>query len=150
MWGSPWAAARWVDPRTCSPHVKRLCRGFNWVQSHRPCRCSQRHIIISRLYPWSSLWEQKKQVEPICQGQGRGWGASDRLGPAHRSAGGHVFCMTSPNLPDTCTHTDSPPRGEFPLYSEGSDKGWIFTEWQRIFFVPSSKSAQFENQVQSV
>lgn len=31
------------------------------------------------------------------------------------------------------------------FYSEGSDKGWLFTEWQGIAFMPISKSAQFNN-----
>lgn len=34
------------------------------------------HIIISRLWPRSSVWEQERQAEPTFQGWGKGWGAS--------------------------------------------------------------------------
>lgn len=141
LWGSYWAAARWVDPHSCPPHGKGLCRGFDWVQSHR--WQTDALNTISRLCLWNSLWEQEKEVDPILQGQVRGWGASNCLGPVHRSTGGHVFFMSSLNIPRQM-HTNSCP-GEFSLYSEGSDKGWVFIEWQTIAFMPASKCAQFEN-----
>lgn len=58
--------------RTHLPNPKSLSRGINRVQSHTPCRCSQHHIIISRLCPCSSLWDPERQVAPIFQEQGRG------------------------------------------------------------------------------
>ena len=57
------------------------------------------HVTVSRLCPWSNLWEQERQVEPIVQGQEREVrvGASDCPGPAHRSTSGHIFPITFPN-----------------------------------------------------
>lgn len=60
-------------------------------------RCSQRHNIISRLCPWSSLWEQDRQVGSLSQGQGWRWRAPDHLGLAHESTDSHIFSMTFPH-----------------------------------------------------
>lgn len=62
-------------------------RGLSWVQSPTPCRCSQHHFAVSRLCPWTSLWEWEMQAEPTFQGQGSGEGASRCLGSARGSIG---------------------------------------------------------------
>lgn len=51
------------------PNSKSLCRGLDWVQSHRPFRHFQHHLTISKLCPCNSLWELERQEETICQGQ---------------------------------------------------------------------------------
>ena len=61
-----------------------------WVQSRIPSRWSHPHIIISRLCPWSSLWEWRKQGESTFQGQGRGWGASNCPRATNGSTSDHI------------------------------------------------------------
>lgn len=82
MWVLSWTAAMWLGPCTCLPNrqfIKRpqLCSVMNTLR-----RCSQCHIIISRLCPWGSLWGWERQAEPTFQGQRREGVASARRGLA--------------------------------------------------------------------
>ena len=89
--GLPWAVMKWLDLSTHLPNLKSLYESLNWVQSRIPSRWSHPHIIISRLCPWSSLWEWRKQGESTFQGQGRGWGASNCPRATNGSTSDHIF-----------------------------------------------------------
>lgn len=66
-------------------NIKSLDKGLNWIQSHLQSGYSQHRITISRLCPWSSFWELRRQTEGTFQGHGRTWGSFNCPWPAHRS-----------------------------------------------------------------
>lgn len=83
-----------------SPHlpakILSVCRGLGSaaysVLMVSMAHCSLKAESLKRLWQWE-WW-----VEHTFQGQGRGWVASDRLGPVGRSTGSHDLSVTSSNI----------------------------------------------------
>ena len=100
------------------PHAcLQILREPNWAQSRILCRCFQHNITIWRLCPWRNLWKWKRQGELTFQGRRRGWRALGCSGPAHGSAGSHVFLtmfLNKSNFPVSyCTNLTQPKRLTF-------------------------------------
>lgn len=97
--GLSWGAVRQVDLHSCPPNLKSLHRRLNLVQSHRPSRWSQYHITISRLYPWSSLWEEGEASRTYIPRDGGKRGSEESLiwGSSSRSTSSHILPATTSN-----------------------------------------------------
>lgn len=90
--GSLWWLQGESLPTPACQNPTSLSKGIKWIQSCIPSRWSQQPLALSRLCPWNSCWCRNTWKNIHSKHRGGG-GASDCLGPAHGSTGGHILSM---------------------------------------------------------
>ena len=90
---------RWVDHHICPPESSKFNRGFTWGFTYSSSMFSTTPVSQGCIFGAASSAE--KASGRHLPNTGEGQGASDCLGPAHRSTSGHVLPMTSSNKAQT-------------------------------------------------